>query len=284
MKICISGNKGFVGKHLIEYLSKNPTIEVVCLAEVNDYLSDFEKLNTNIGNFDVFIHLASTSFVPDSYTKPHFFYKNNFNTTINGLELCRLRNAKFINISSYVYGHPQYLPINEDHPLVAANIYAHTKMINEQVCQQYSTIFDMPVAILRPFNIYGPGQKQNFLIPSIIAQAQSGHIQLNDPTPKRDFLYIDDFVKAIYAACITDTNHQPINLASGTSSSIQDIINIVQKAFPNTTVAFSNIQRPNEIMDTIGDIKLAAKILNWKPQIDLQNGINKIIDTLNDRN
>jgi nucleoside-diphosphate-sugar epimerase len=285
MKICISGHKGFVGGHLINYLNTQLDVELVYLQEVNQHLSSLENLLKHVGEFDVFIHLASTSYVPDSYEKPHFFYYNNFNTTLNALELCRVRKARFIFISSYVYGNTQYLPIDELHPINSPNVYTHTKIVNEQLCKQYSDTFDLRTTIIRPFNLYGPGQNDKFLIPSIIKQAQGGRVVLNDPRPMRDFLYIDDFVEAIFLAAANDTisKNDVINIASGKSYSIQEIIDIVAKHYPNIEVVYTNIIRPNEIMNTVGDIQKAKQILNWSPQVSLNEGIAKIINTINDR-
>jgi nucleoside-diphosphate-sugar epimerase len=285
MKICISGHKGFVGTHLINYLNTKSEVEIVYLNETAQHLSSVENLVKHVGEFDVFVHLAATSFVPDSYEKPHFFYHNNFNTTLNAIELCRVRNAKFIFISSYVYGHVQYLPIDELHPIQAPNIYAHTKILGEQLCKQYSDQFNVQTVILRPFNLYGAYQSEKFLIPSIIKQAQMGKIVLNDPKPKRDFIYIDDVVTAIYLAATNSklNKNETINIASGISSSIQEIIDAVQEHYADVEVTYRNITRPNEIMNTVGNISKAKECLQWQPQVTLKQGIAKIINTINDR-
>src|SRR6202011_2766469 len=100
-------------------------------------------------------------------------------------------------VSSYMYGHPERLPIPEDHPLRASNPYSHSKLLAEQITRFYQESFGVPVTIVRPFNLYGPGQSEDFLIPTLIRQAlaqDSNAIVVADLTPKRDYIYIDDVV------------------------------------------------------------------------------------------
>ena len=84
------------------------------------------------------------------------------------LELARQWKVPFIFASSYVYGPPDYLPIDEKHPVKAVNPYMASKALCEDLCKSYARSFDIPVTIIRPFNIYGPGQPDHFLIPKIV--------------------------------------------------------------------------------------------------------------------
>jgi UDP-glucose 4-epimerase len=206
MKIAISGSEGFIGQALKSKLSLNINTELICIDIKNGDDLSYKKILDRIKEFDVFVHLAALSFVPDSYTKPHTFFDINFNTTLNALELCRKYKAKMIFLSSYVYGKPHYLPIDEKHPINAFNPYAQTKIIGEKLCESYNKDFNVPCFILRPFNIYGPRQNSLFLLPSILEQIKAGQkkILLNDPTPRRDFVNIYDVIEAMnYVSTIT---------------------------------------------------------------------------------
>jgi len=146
------------------------------------------------------------------------------------LELCRINHAKMIFFSSYVYGHPQYQPIDENHPIQAFNPYSQTKVICESLCEGYNRDFKVPVIIFRPFNIYGTGQNPDFLIPTIIQQAKSGKIVIKDDRPKRDYIHVEDIVKAIVAAIEagnTDNSIKTYNLGTGESYSVKEIADIV---------------------------------------------------------
>ena len=115
-------------------------------------------------------HLSSRTFVPDYDRNPRDCYNSNILRTINVLELCRKDQAKIFYVSSYVYGKPKTLPIDEKHRVRAFNPYAQGKLISENLCQGYNRDFGVKVIILRPFNVYGILQKAEFLIPSIIKQ------------------------------------------------------------------------------------------------------------------
>ncbi|MDP6381491.1 MAG: SDR family oxidoreductase, partial [Phycisphaerae bacterium] len=199
LKIAVTGSSGFVGSALVRKLAEvgAEVIEVDLAGGID--ITDWTQVK-NLPRFDVLMHLAAKTFVPDSYENPRDFYFTNVVSTMNVLELCRQREARMVFTSSYVYGRPRRLPIDESHPLAAFNPYAQTKLIGEALCEGYHRDFDLRIVILRPFNIYGPKQSGPFLIPTIINQAESGKIVLKDPDPRRDLLYRDDVVNAYVRA------------------------------------------------------------------------------------
>ena len=103
-------------------------------------------------------HLAAKTFVPHSWQDPRPFYEVNVLGTLNVLEHCCRHGARLTLVSSYVYGVPQHLPIREDHPLSAFNPYSQTKILAETVARFYEQHHGLPLVIVRPFNLYGPGQ------------------------------------------------------------------------------------------------------------------------------
>lgn len=286
MKIIISGSEGFLGKRLRnELIKKNADVEVVGLDIVNGY--DLCKIETldDIPSFDLFIHLAALSYVPDSFKYPKRFYDVNINGTLNALELCRKHNAKMIFISSYVYGNPEYLPIDENHPLKAFNPYAQSKIIGEKLCEGYYRDFGVGCTILRPFNIYGEGQNGSFLLPSIINQIKLGEkeIKLMDPNPRRDFIHIHDVVRAIVMSVESLHKSEPklnqYNIAFGKSYSVREITELIlsidtelQKV--KFTFNTENI-RKNEVNETVGSNDRIKKEIGWEPSISLKNGLKE---------
>ena len=278
MKIAVTGSSGFIGSHLVKKLLENKA-RIVCL-DLKDGINieDWNQIK-KIEKFDLMFHLASKTFVPYSYNNPRDFYVSNIISTLNTLELSRIHKAKMIYVSSYVYGKPKILPINEHHEVSAFNPYSQGKIICENLCQGYNRDFGLKVIILRPFNVYGILQKPEFLIPSIINQIKTGKVVLKDPTPKRDFVYIDDVVSALIK-CIYFKNYEVeiFNIGSGQSHSIQEIVNCITEDinFP-IEVLFTGEKRKNEIQDTVADISKAKKVLNWIPEISLNEGIKKVL-------
>ena len=279
MKILITGFSGFIGKYLLERLSlTNHELILMDLANGFD-ICNWEQIK-HIEGIDAIVHLANLSFVPASYEQPKKFYESNYISTLNMLELCRINHAKMLFFSSYVYGHPQYQPIDEKHPIQAFNPYAQTKVICESLCEGYNRDFHVPVTIFRPFNIYGKGQNPDFLIPTIIQQAKEGSIIIKDDRPKRDYIHVKDIVEAVYAAIESKdtTTLQTYNLGTGISYSVKEIIDIVTGLF-NFKIEYQckNETRPNEVMDTIADIRKIKNELNWTPQIDIIEGLKLMI-------
>ena len=280
MKILITGYSGFIGSYLLKRL--NQTKHELILADIANGtdICDWHKVKQFEG-IDVVIHLANLSFVPASYIEPKRFYETNYLSTLNMLELCRLNNAKLIFFSSYVYGHPQYQPIDENHPVQAFNPYAQTKVICESLCEGYNRDFNVPVTIFRPFNIYGKGQNPDFLIPTIISQAQNGKIIIKDDRPKRDYIHVEDIVEAILKAVEADNDDKSIrkyNLGTGISYSVKEIVDMVCGFFDSKIEYLcTNEIRPNDVLDTVADISKIKKELGWEPKISIREGLQKML-------
>lgn len=274
-KVLVTGSRGFIGRNLVKRL----------LAEGYEPL-EFDREEGDIETFDFsdfhpdhVVHLASRVYVPDSWTDTVAFYRTNTMGTINILELCRRERCTLTYISSYVYGFPQYLPVDENHPVQPANPYNHSKLMAEEMVSFYSRTFDIPTTVLRPVNIYGPGQHSEFLIPGIIHQVLDPSVEtveVMDLKPKRDYLFIDDFLEAILA-----TLTQPgdfFNIGSGISYSVEDAIKaIIQAAGVFKPYTDKNITRKNEIWDVYVSIEKIGKALNWRPRVGFQEGIARCI-------
>jgi nucleoside-diphosphate-sugar epimerase len=276
--IAVTGSSGFIGSKLVDSLRKDG-FELLELDLKNRFdLTDNNCLE-KIKKFDVVVHLAAKSFVPDSFIYPKQFYSDNYTITLNILELARKFNSKVIFFSSYVYGTPRYLPIDESHPLEAHNPYAQSKIICEKLCEGYARDFDLPVIIFRPFNIYGTGQNFYFLIPTILNQVKTGLVKLQDSRPKRDFIFVDDVISAIRLVISSSTPHLDVfNLGYGVSYSISDIINTIRDIYPyEFDVEFSGEIRKNEVMDIVADTSHAKVGLLWEPKVSLKEGIAKMV-------
>ena len=284
MKIVIAGSSGFVGSQLINLITQisdfdNPYELIAQLDVVNGVdVCDFAQLK-NIPEFDCLVHLANLVYVPDSYKDPYKFYRINYLSTLNMLELCRKYNAHLIYISSYVYGQPQYLPVDEKHRLNPFNPYAQTKFICESLCQGYHRDFGVNVTILRPFNIYGKGQSGNLLIPEIANQIAQGKniIKLKSSSPKRDFVNIRDVASAIVASFNDVPGCNAYNVCSNRSLSVREITEIINNNLKHKVIfEFSDSDRPNEVDETIGSYEKINKTLGWVPRVSFEEGIREI--------
>jgi nucleoside-diphosphate-sugar epimerase len=280
MKIVVTGSQGFIGSKLVPELAKKGH-SVTGLDLMSGY--DITKWSNikSISGFDIVIHLAAISFVPKSYKIPREMFDVNINGTLNMLELCRINEANFIFTSSYVYGNPKYLPIDEKHPIESFNPYCQSKLIGEDLCKCYYNDFGVPIIIFRPFNIYGPGQKEEFLIPFIQKQIkEDGIVTLNDPRPKRDYIHVDDVVDAYCKAVdYNKTEFDIFNLGSGISYSVKEIAEmLINSSGKEKSIKFPVKYRKNEILDTIADNMKARRILNWEPKTSIEMGITTLYE------
>lgn len=283
MKLVVSGSKGFIGTHLAEILTEeNYSFFSIDIEDGID-LSRKEALS-EVPKFDVFVHLANMSYVPESYTNPESFFRINYLTTLNALELCRKNNARLIFLSSYIYGTPEYLPVDEKHPLNPFNPYAQSKYLCEILCEGYFRDFGVKTTILRPFNVYGNGQKGKLLIPEIFQQVVNGSktINLNDAFPRRDYVNVTDVAKAIKKCIDANDRNGTYNICSGKSYSVKEVTEIINSNLKKPVVfRFKESDRINEVNETVGSYEKFQGDFNWEPSIPLEEGILSIIKGYN---
>lgn len=299
--ILVTGSNGFIGSHLIKNLVEHNYDVVACdisdmkeKSFLNDFpsketikkikflkcdIKDFNSVEKIFHDIDFVFHLAAKLFIPQSWKEPGAFYHTNVIGTANILEACRINNCKILFNSSYAYGEPDYLPIDETHPLKSSNPYGLSKLLAEQICKLYKENYGLKVTIFRPFNVYGPGQDEIFLIPEIIKQALSDDkkiIKINDLKPKRDYLYIDDLIDALLMSI--EGKDDIYNVGGGYSLSVEDIIKIIiQHSGGQKKYLSRNIRRDHEIDNVVADISKIQKEFNWRPKITFEEGIKKYI-------
>lgn len=274
MRVAVTGSTGFIGKNLVASLKKNK-YEVVEISRSKRFdICQWESVK-NINACDVIVHLAAKTFVPDSFDNPREFYEVNTKATINALELSRLWKARFIYMSSYFYGAPQYVPVDEKHPINPHNPYAQSKLISEEMCRGYHRDFDVPITAFRLFNIYGPDQNDSFLIPEILKQIASGKVILKDPRPKRDYIHVADVVSAIVKTIEVQLKGFNIfNLGTGKSCSVESLINELMKVSPyKFEVEFTHEYRKGEVLDSVADTSKLKNAIEWENEIDITEGL-----------
>lgn len=282
MKVIVSGSEGFLGKHVSELL-RAKEIEVIPLDIETGFDLSLSDAYEQLPSADHFIHLANMVYVPMSYENPYLFYRINYMTTLNALEYCRMHNAHFIYASSYIYGRARYLPVDESHPVAPFNPYAETKVICENMCRNYNKYFGVKSSVLRPFNLYGVGQKGRLLIPEIVSQIKRGSdIRLKASSPRRDFINVIDVARA-FVACLEDQSECSFfNVCSGKSYSIKELTDFFVKDAKEFGIdlkfSFSEEDRKNEVDETVGTYSLIHEKLGWEPTISMEEGVRTILE------
>lgn len=227
----------------------------------------------------VVFHLAGRSFVPDSWLSGPDFVSTNVVGTERALAYCREHGSRLVLASAYVYGIPLSSPVRESDTVTPNNPYALTKLLAEQLCEFAVQYQGVVANALRIFNVFGPGQRAEFLVPKILQQLEIGReIHLFDLTPKRDYVYLSDVIDALVRASELRTGFNAFNIGSGYSLSVGEIVEKIQLvAGTRLPVVTDFAGRKEEIPDVVADITLAQKMLGWRPQLSFEAGIERIL-------
>ncbi|WP_152643038.1 NAD-dependent 4,6-dehydratase LegB [Bacillus alveayuensis] len=251
-KILVTGADGFIGSHLTEELVRQG-YDVKAFVYYNSFNSwgwldhsplknEFEVfagdirdphgVKTAMQGCNVVLHLASLIAIPYSYHSPDTYVDTNIKGTLNILQAARkLGIQKVVHTStSEVYGTAQYVPIDENHPLQGQSPYSASKIGADQMAISFYRSFETPVAIIRPFNTYGPRQSARAVIPTIITQLAAGKrkIKLGSLHPTRDFNYIKDTVNGFISVMKHDQSvGEVINIGSNFEVSIGETVRLI---------------------------------------------------------
>lgn len=280
----VTGNRGFVGTNLIKRLMNK--IEIFPSIRSGCGRIDLIKRNQIQipENTNVIIHLASKTSILNSIVDPYNTYLNNLMGTLNILDIAKQNNVnKIINVSTYVYGTPNYLPIDELHPINPHSPYTKSKVLAETLCKYYSEDYKIDIVTLRPFYIYGPCQHETTFIPSIINQIKDNNqVILSNRNTRRDFLYINDFVDLVFKILSSFPNgYNTYNVGYGKSHSLEEVVEIISNIMKiNIPIEYNTSIRPNDIVEMVADISLLKKLYDWKPETDIELGLRYTLDCL----
>lgn len=275
--VLVTGATGFIGRALCCSL-RGQGEHVVELSSSHGDIANPATLDQIAQVHHVF-HLAGRMFVPDSWNNPIEFQKVNVLGTANILEFCRRHDARLTFVSSYLYGEPDKLPVSEACVLRPNNPYALSKHLAEQLCAFYAMHYGVSVTVIRPFNVFGYGQKPHFLIPQILKQVKEGlTIRVKDLAPRRDYIYVADLVASLVRTLGGLRGYHVFNIGSGMSISVSEAIAVIQSvAGTKLSVVSEEEVRINEINDVYADISKARALLGWLPNVTFRQGIERVI-------
>jgi NAD dependent epimerase/dehydratase len=306
-KILITGATGFIGSHLAE-ICVGQGFEVVAFDRYNrnndwgwleesEYKNDLEVILGDIRDYDsvskaikgcdAVFHLAALIGIPYSYISPLAYLRTNVEGTYNVLEAGKLNNLEQILITSTseTYGTAQYVPIDENHPLVGQSPYSASKIAADQLAISYFRSFDLPVKIVRPFNTFGPRQSSRAVIPTIISQchAKSEEIRLGNLIPTRDLTFVKDTCIGFLEIFKSDVLFgEIINVGMNSEISIGDLVTVIMKIMDvNISIAKDNDRfRPkNSEVDRLAcNNKKILNNTNWEPRYNLEEGLIETIE------
>lgn len=249
-------------------------------------LTDVTKVRPLLDGVDVVLHLAGPPSVAESFVDPIGYLRVHAVGTTTLLNACRRSHvSRFVYVSSAeVYGASRDGLANEDTPCQPRSPYGAAKLAAEGLVRAMGPYFGMPSAILRPFSVYGPGQRSASIVGTIVAQARAGGpVRIFDPRPTRDMVFIDDVGQALLAACLTPALERLVtfNVCSGRGTSSGELAHMVaQLAAVGEVETGASSDRPADldILELVGDPNRAHRGLQWRASTPLAVGLKKTLE------
>lgn len=277
--VLVTGHLGFLGRALVQGLEEEG---IRWYGASRRSGIDLANANALAGMPDcaALVHLAGRNDVTESWSDPELFHRSNVLSTLAVAEYARQRKARVVFVSTNLYGAPQYIPVDERHPVACLNPYGWSKRSAELVLEEYAACFDVPVTVLRLFNCYGPRQSNKALIPHLVEQALAGGpIRVNDLTPRRDYVFVDDVVRVVLRAIARSASatFDVFNIGFGKSWSVAEVIRLLLDVVGQREVIERGDRRRSEVDDVVCDNRKASTALNWAPAVGLPEGLRRMV-------
>ena len=312
-RVLVTGAGGFIGSHLVELLVREGH-EVRALVRYNgrddrghlDRLPDDVKASIEVHRGDLkdpeairnavdgrawVFHLGALIAIPYSYQNPLDVVQTNMVGTAHVLDASRANpglERVVLTSTSEVYGTAQFVPITESHPLRGQSPYAATKIGADALGESYHRAFGLPVAILRPFNTFGPRQSARAIIPTIISQALTRPtIKLGSLDPRRDLTYVKDTAAGFLAIAGCDAAiGRVVNIGRGDDLTIGELVDRIAALIgrPIRVETDPNRVRPaaSEVGRLLAGTSLARELMGWSPRYTLDQALEETIAWVRD--
>jgi len=229
----------------------------------------------------VAFHLAAITLIPETRAKTFNTFATNALGTLNFLMAAKAQDVpKLVYVSTcHVYGKQEKLPITEDTAPKPIDIYSASKLSGESLSLSFAEMHGMNISISRAFNHYGPYQRPDFLVPSIILRLLRGErLAMGNPTPTRDFSYVEDIVRGYALLAEKGRSAEIYHFGSGEERSVQQIVeNIMKISGVKSEVHWNPEARRVDIPRSVGDYSKARKELGWTPRVDFEDGMKKTV-------
>ena len=304
MRSClVTGGAGFIGSHLAAALTAlgnrvriaddlstgyrhnldvNPGVEFL-----EGDLADLAFAKRAAAGMDVVFHQAAVPSVPRSVKDPVASNRANIDATLNVLVAARdagVRRLVYAGSSS-AYGDTAVLPKREDMPANPRSPYALQKLVGEQYCQLFTTLYGLETVTIRYFNVFGPRQDPSSAYSGVISQFAKALTQGQRPTiygdghNTRDFTYIDNVVDGVVRASeAREASGEVINVATGGRISLLQLFEAMKKITGADVEPIFAEPRPGDVRDSQADITKAKRLLGYEPLVSFEEGLARTVE------
>lgn len=311
MRVLVTGGAGFIGGHIAERLAHSHDVTVLDNFEpyydlgikernvaaareaaeagtgsyrlVEGSITDTELVADCVADTDVIYHQAAQAGVRTSVEQPAKVNHYNVDGTVTVLEAARKAGVDRVVVasSSSVYGKPDYLPYDEQHPTEPVSPYGVSKLAAEQYTRVYDEIYGLPTVALRYFTVYGPRMRPNMAMTNFVSRCLHGEspVIYGDGQQTRDFTYVTD-VKRINEQLLRDdsADGEICNIGSTDNIDIQTLAETVRDAIDPTLELVYDDPREGDAEHTHADVSKATALLGYEPTVDIRDGVEQFIE------
>ena len=312
MRILVTGGAGFIGGHLAEQFVrdghdvvvldtlepfydtgiKERNIEVARTAAdagdgqyefVEGSVTDPDVVSKVISDADFVYHQAAQAGVRASVENPERVTRINVRGTFTVLEAARDAGVnRFVNASSSsVYGKPEYLPYDEDHPTTPVSPYGASKLSAEHYVRVYNEVYGLPTVSLRYFTVYGPRMRPNMAFTNFVSRCLHGEppVIFGDGSQTRDFTYVDDIVDANRRLLETDAaDGEVLNVGSTGRITIDELARVIRDEIDPSLETVYDDPRDGDAEHTHSDVSKARELLGYEPDVSIEDGAKRFIE------
>jgi len=301
--VMVTGGAGFIGSELVRQLADDNANIIVFDNFLSGRISNLAGVEGNIEivegsildrnladilkghNVEFVLNLAAEPYIPKCYASPRSFFEINAMGALNVMLACRdagiTRALQYS--SSEVYGTAVKVPMDESHPIQPSSTYAVSKIAADRLCFTMHHEHNLPVVILRQFNVFGPRETHPYIIPELITQLSSTNkIKLGNIKASRDFTYVSDAARAalLLLGC-EKAEGEVVNCGVGKDYTVEEMANKVAEAVgqekPELTVEESRL-RPLDVQRLNADYSKLKGLTGWEPKYGFEQGLKETAD------
>ena len=293
--VLVTGGAGFVGSRIADAVVADNTVRVLddlsagsrdaapqgaelIVADV----CDDDRLVAAMDGVDLVFHQAAVVSVARSTEAPVATNRTNVDATLRLLEAAREQDARVVFASSAaVYGHPECVPVDESHPTRPTSPYGVSKLAADQYVRLYASLYDVPTVALRYFNVYGPGQPggdYSGVITTFVEQALAGDpiTVYDDGEQTRDFVHVDDVVRANLRAATTPDVGAAYNVGTGEAVTIAALAERIRALAGSGSSIVTTDARNGDIRHSRAATEAARDRLGFEASIPLSEGLKTL--------